>query len=515
MRMQSSTVPEAGGLGLATFAATVILVLLLYLRTMAPTVYGLDSAELTAGAYLLGIVHAPGSPTYLLLGHLFTWLPFGDVGYRVNLFSACSGAVAVGFMYAILWRLTRSRLESFAGALYIGTTYYFWVTALAAELYALHAAFIAGLVWLGMVWQETRRTSHLALLCLLYGVGLGNHLSLSVLAPGFVVLVTAGMPEIWRRPRLLMTGALALVAGWCVYLYLPVRAAAGVPMNYARDFGVDVATWQGFWWMVTGSMFGREMLGVSIGALPGELLQYFYRLWSNFLGLGFILGFIGLQVDFNRRRQIHLPLLLMFLGHLMFAVTYAVADKEFMLLPTFLFFGVWVVLGAGEIARYMGERGGVTVSAAVLLLVMTASNVVVNFARVDISQDWSARNRGEMLLSWLPPETLYLATWADAALIDYLQYVEADRTDVDMLNVFLVRGTRRRERVEDQLRRGGPIYASAPVNLGREFVFELEEACDCYQVKRSTDPICLAAPPSTRQSRPPRWGAHAPNGGNP
>ena len=90
------------------FAVAVGLILLLYLRTMAPTVYGLDSAELTAGAYLLGIVHAPGSPTYLLLGHLFTWLPFGDVGYRVNLLSACAGALAVGFVYAILWRLTRA-----------------------------------------------------------------------------------------------------------------------------------------------------------------------------------------------------------------------------------------------------------------------------------------------------------------------------------------------------------------------------------------------------------------------
>ena len=46
-----------------------------YLRTMAPTVFGLDSAELTTGSYVLGIVHAPGSPTFLLLGHLFTWLP--------------------------------------------------------------------------------------------------------------------------------------------------------------------------------------------------------------------------------------------------------------------------------------------------------------------------------------------------------------------------------------------------------------------------------------------------------
>jgi hypothetical protein len=489
------------------FAAAVGLPLLLYLRTVAPTVYGLDSAELTAGAYLLGIVHAPGSPTYLLLGHVFTWLPFGDVGYRVNLLSACSAALAAGFVYAILFRLTRAHLQSLAGCLYLATTYYFWVTAVAAELYALHAAFIAALVWLALIWQETRRAVILALLCLLYGLGLGNHLSLSVLAPGFAVMVIAGMPEIWRRPRLLITGALSLIAGWSVYLYLPIRAAAGVAMNYARDFGVDVTTWNGFWWMVTGSMFGGEMLGVSPAALPAELLHYFYRLWSNFLGLGCMLGFVGLAADFGRRRDIHLPLALMFLGHLIFAVTYSVADKEFMLLPTFLVWGIWAVLGTGEAVRYAREHGGeiFSVSAAMLLAVMTLSNVMVNFTRVDVSRDWTARNRGEVLLGWLPPQTLYVATWADAALIDYLQFVEAERKDVDMLNVFLVRGTRRRERVEEQLRRGGAVYASAPFSLGRGFVFEHEETCDCYQVKRSEEPACMAAPEPFRQSRGPRW----------
>jgi hypothetical protein len=257
------------------------------------------------------------------------------------------------------------------------------------------------------------------------------------------------------------------------------------------------------------------MFGVSIAALPAELSQYVYRLWSNFLGLGFILGCIGFAADFDRRRKIELPLALMFLGHLMFAVTYAVPDKEFMLLPTFIFWGFWVVLGAREVARYVSERAaaGVAVSAAVLLVVMAASNVMVNFGRVDISDDWSARNRGEMLLSWLPPDTLYLATWADAAIIDYLHYVEADRMDVDMLNTFLIRGTRRRERVESQLQQGGPVYASAPVNLGKGFVFELEETCDCYRVRRVDDPLCLTPPPQQRLCRPPHRDGDA-NGGN-
>jgi hypothetical protein len=472
---------------------------LLYLRTMAPTVYGLDSAELTAGAYVLGIVHSPGSPTYLLLGHLFTWLPFGDIGYRVNLLSTASAALAIGFVYGILWQLTRQQLQALAGAWYLGTTYYVWVSALAAELYALHIAFVAGLIWLGLLWRERGRAELLLLLSLLFGIGLGNHLTLAVLAPGFVTLVATGEPTLWQRPRLVVGAAACVAAGWAIYLYLPIRAAEGVEMNYARDFGVDVTTWDGFWWMVTGGMFGKQFLGVSIEGLPAELWSYVYRLWSNFVGLGCLLGLIGLAADLRRRPWIHGSLLLMLLGHLSFILTYDVADKELMLLPTFLVWAVWCAMGADRLAAFVNERSRelFVLSGATLLLLMSVGNVVLNFTRVDISDDWSARARGELLMRWLPPESLYLATWADAPIIDYFQFVEGRRPDVRLVNIFLVRGGRRQERVEDHLQAGKPVYATAPVHLSRGFVFEHVGSCDCYRVVRSFTPACLIGPRET------------------
>ncbi len=141
-----------------------------YWRTMAPTVYGVDSAELTTGAYVLRIVHAPGSPLFLLVGHLFTWLPFGDVGYRLNLLSACAAAAAVAFVYAIAVRLTGQRLLSLAAAWFLAFSYYFWVTAVAAELYALHACFVGGLIWFALRWRERERPAELCVFAFLYGL---------------------------------------------------------------------------------------------------------------------------------------------------------------------------------------------------------------------------------------------------------------------------------------------------------------------------------------------------------
>ena len=48
-----------------------------YFLTLAPTVTLVDSGELILACHSLGIAHPPGFPLYVLIGHLFTRLPFG------------------------------------------------------------------------------------------------------------------------------------------------------------------------------------------------------------------------------------------------------------------------------------------------------------------------------------------------------------------------------------------------------------------------------------------------------
>ncbi|HUT25159.1 MAG TPA: DUF2723 domain-containing protein, partial [Sumerlaeia bacterium] len=70
-------------LGLAAVIMAVGLVL--YTRTLAPTVTAEDSGELIAAAHCLGVPHPPGYPTFTVVGHLFSRLPFRpSVAWRVN-----------------------------------------------------------------------------------------------------------------------------------------------------------------------------------------------------------------------------------------------------------------------------------------------------------------------------------------------------------------------------------------------------------------------------------------------
>jgi len=72
-----------------------IAALALYIRTLAPSLLWGDSAEFQTLSYTLGMTHPSGYMTQIMLGKLFTYIPVGNIAYRVNLMSAFFGALVV------------------------------------------------------------------------------------------------------------------------------------------------------------------------------------------------------------------------------------------------------------------------------------------------------------------------------------------------------------------------------------------------------------------------------------
>lgn len=447
--------------------------------------YGLDSAELTTGAWALGIVHAPGSPTYMLLGHLFARLPIGDVGYRLNLMSAAAAALAILLLFLVVRRITGNSGVALAGSWFAAFTYYFWVSAVAAELYALHAAFVAGVLVLVLRWRDEGHALSLCLAGLVFGLGAGNHLAMALLLPGFAYLVASGRRTLWRPRWLLLAVAGAVVAGASVYLYLPLRYLSDTPLNYARAYWhVDLSTARGLLWMVSARMFGAFILGVPLAEIPAEMRSYGAQLWSNFLGFGCLLGVIGIADGLRRWSSLTAGLLLLFAGHLVFYLAYRVGDKQLMMLPTFLVWSIWVAAGAQALCRAL-DRGapGWSMSAQVLLLFLAVGAAAFNFQRVDLSADWSARERGEQILGSLAPNAVYFGTWMDVPILEYLQIVEDRRPDVGTVNV-LFTGSRSPDIARRQLREGRPVYTSVPDDLAAAgLVSDAVSGCDCHRVR--------------------------------
>src|SRR5512147_2285347 len=65
-----------------------------YLLTLAPSVTFFDSGEFLTATYSLGSAHSPGYPLFLNYAKPFTYLPFGNIAFRVNIATAVSAAIA-------------------------------------------------------------------------------------------------------------------------------------------------------------------------------------------------------------------------------------------------------------------------------------------------------------------------------------------------------------------------------------------------------------------------------------
>lgn len=165
--------------------------LVLYLATLAPTVYWGDTADLQRAALLLDKPHPTGYPMYLGLGHLWaSALPIGDPAWRLNLLSACLTAAAVGAASFSTLRLTGRAAAAAAAGLTLGVTASIWSQAVVAEVYALQSLLVAVLLGAALA-----RPVHLGRLALLFGLGVSHHRMTVLLVPGLLACLSLRRPE--------------------------------------------------------------------------------------------------------------------------------------------------------------------------------------------------------------------------------------------------------------------------------------------------------------------------------
>src|SRR6187455_1879014 len=102
-----------------------IAALALYVRTLAPSLLWGDSAEFQTLSYTLGMSHPSGYMTQIMLGKLFTYLPLGNIAYRVNLMSAFFGALAVAQVYLIVRMLGGLTIAGISAAMMLALSQLF------------------------------------------------------------------------------------------------------------------------------------------------------------------------------------------------------------------------------------------------------------------------------------------------------------------------------------------------------------------------------------------------------
>jgi hypothetical protein len=189
---------------------TTVLVLLGYLASLAPTVTFWDAGEFIASSKILGIPHPPGTPLFVILGHVWGILvPIGEYAFRLNLMSAFFSALAAGGFFLVIWESlqavqagegdTRGRMVRIGGAMaaaLIGAfTFTNWQNSNETEVYGVATCMAAGICWLSILWRRQRGSDRaprtLWLMLYIAGLSSGNHLLTLLVGPGVVFFMIA------------------------------------------------------------------------------------------------------------------------------------------------------------------------------------------------------------------------------------------------------------------------------------------------------------------------------------
>jgi tetratricopeptide (TPR) repeat protein len=472
-------------------AGTVFLVaLLLYCWTLAPTVTLTDSGELIVVARGLGIAHPPGVPLWIILAHLASLVPFGNVAQRINFSSALFAALACAMLTLVVTELiitasylaaAKRRKRSTKKAEELGATHLMvaapalgagllmafsrtlWSYATITEVYALNALLIVMIFFLMLRWrrrivedrmhistasnpfQVTRHDALLYSAALIFGLALGvHHVTVALTLPAIAVIVfrTQGVSFFTSR-RLVYAALISIGALVAVYAYLPLAASRSPVINWGHPRSL-----QEIWWHLTGRQyqvyfsFKPEIMGEQFAEFCRLALREFGFPW---VPLSFVLAFAGFADAFKRDRTTFWFLLTIVIADLAYALSYEIAeDKDAYYLPTF----ISIAIATGFGIRWLVQRAvskplpGVkpSLAAAIAVLVVCTMALTANWPFNNRRQYFIAHDYVENLLKAIAPNGLLLTLdWQVVSPMFYAQEIEQLRSDVKVVDINLLR----------------------------------------------------------------------------
>ncbi len=434
----------------------------LYLGCLAPTITFYDSGEFVTAVHFLGSAHSPGYPLFLLFAKPFTWLPVGNIAFRVNLATAVSAALACLAAYHLVrallqetcfcdesgFSLFAKKLAALCGAFVFAVSPRLWLQSNHDKPYPLLAFISAVMLLMLMRWREAyqkgdEQPAWWYGAAFLAGLATGAHQTVVLLLPGCLLFVLATAPQAIRRVReWILTVGMVLLGG-AVQLYLPLRAAAGTRQNWGDPDGFSR-----FLWHLLRRGYPEDPHRRDVSLLLKQLAAFNLPHEFGWVGVLFVLA--GLWACWQIQRVFFVYLLVCLSAFWLVIVGYFNPQAESIFLteefytPLYLLAAVLVAIGLFAVAAkgaesaQKPERYGLAhrVILALFFLLIPVMQLVHNLPAQNQRQNYLAQDYAYNTLRPLPEDAL-LFTWGDSGAFPlwYLQGVERFREDLDLAHI--------------------------------------------------------------------------------
>jgi hypothetical protein len=464
----------------STWLPVFLVAFVCYILTCSPSVNGGDSGELINAIWTLGVAHPPGYPLFTMTAHLFAKiLPWGEVGFRINLYSGLCNAAAAALLTALVHDITKNRWGAWFTGILIAFSPLAWKYSVITEVFGLNQLLISAFLFLYWhqlsKWEQTaaaaasqaslsrkekrkqqasptleapaaRISKTWMLLCFVAGLGASHHHTAILIAIPLLLYM------IWLHQKL---GGSALRAfavsipfgflGMSPYAYIVIAAQSVPKMAWG-----NTSNWDGFLIHFLRTEYGTFQLG---NELTGDAGRLFYRLWHfvqvlpahTFLGTGVIALILAFRkpIDGASTRFLRsvggsfafATLFFSFLANLSLSTPLGIeVQSRFWLLPL-----LFVSIAAGIGVRLLPYYRQLVAVAAVALICW-------GFVHENQHENRKFENFGIQVLESLPKNSiLFFEGDHTFGTLYYAQNALGIRRDVDVIHLnFLSRGWSRR-----------------------------------------------------------------------
>lgn len=439
---------------------TVVIPFALYMATLAPSVTFFDSGEFLTAATSLGSAHSPGYPLFLMYSKIFTWLPVGNIAFRINMGTAFSSSLACLGVYlltvALLKRdqLLKDQLSfstfamksaAMAAAVAFAVSPRLWLQSNHDKPYPLLAFITAVIFYLLLKWRDryeegVEQPAYVYACTFLAGMSLAIHQSVVLLLPAWIVLILMMDWRMLGRVRELVLATAFALFGFSVHMYLPVRAIKNPLLNWG-----DAKNASQFLWHFLRKGYPEELHTRNFSLLIAQIKAF--NVPREFTWVGAFLVIFALVCLWKRQRHIVVAYLVAVCTFLLYIAGYlnTMYDTIFLteefFTPLYLLTAVLVGVGLFNVLAYavrnarLPERYDFRVYALVIILLFSlpVSLCAVNYYENDQHNNYIAFDYATNSLRSLPQNAV-MFTWGDSGAFPlwYLQGVERMREDLDL-----------------------------------------------------------------------------------
>ncbi|MCE1165435.1 MAG: DUF2723 domain-containing protein [Bacteroidetes bacterium] len=434
-----------------------------YLITLAPGLFFIDTGELATACIRLGIAHPTGYPLFTLIGRLFSMLPVGEDIYRLNLMCAflSAGAVTVFFylMHFVITEMNLGRdnnpkdvfieyknnevvvnIVSLSASLVLAFSNTFWNIANSLEVYSLHAVLVMLVILVFLKasdgYLKSRGSDDLRywlMFAFMLGLSFSNHLTTIFLSVGFIYLYFAVNGLNKNSVLKILYMAVPFILAFSTYIYFFVRA----DNHYVSwDYPANLFN---FYRHISGKQFSVWMFS-STDAASKQFSYYISAYPKEFFYFPLIIAVFGLIFSFLKQKRFFFFTVLLFVFNILYAINYDIHDIDTYFLLSYIITAVWFALGLIFLFNKLKSAAGVVIIAS---LVFPALCIYGNFNENNESKSVYVQEYTDNVFNSIRPNSVVFSTqwdfWVSASF--YYQFVKNYRPDVAVLDKELMRRT--------------------------------------------------------------------------